>query len=120
MAPQTAACLGVVIKARLSGLAVSWRTDVNLNLASIGPPAGWHCSGSGQWSQQTMRAVFASFFLCLCQMACTTNLVFPTHNAFSNLTASLTSTKALFLHVSPPPPTPALPPTPPYPACSQG
>lgn len=120
MAPQTAACMCRVIKARLCGLAVSQRTDVNLKLASIGSPAGWHCSGSEHWYQQTMHVVSALFFPCLCQMAYTANLVFHTHNAFSILIASLTRTKALFLHICPTHPTPALLPIPSYPACSQG
>lgn len=120
MAPQTAACLCRVIKTCLCGLAVSQRTDVNLKLASIGSPTGWHYSGSEQWYEQTMHVVSASFFPCLFQMAYTANLVFHTHNEFSILIASLTRTKALFLHICPTHPTSAPLPIPSYSACSQG
>lgn len=47
MALQTAACLGLVRKGRLSPPAVSQRTHKLIwRFVSTGPPAGWHCSGS--------------------------------------------------------------------------
>lgn len=77
MAPKTAACLCLGIKACLCGLTVSQRTDVNLKLASIESPTGWHYSGSEQWYQQTMHRVSVSFFPCLCHMAYTSQPCLP-------------------------------------------
>ena len=65
----------------------------------------------GRLAQQWVRARVSAdhalsvcpSFPCWCQMANTTNFVFSAHNAFSILTASLTSTKALFLYICPPP-----------------
>lgn len=53
-------------------------------------------------------------------MAYTSNLVFPTHQAFSILAASLANTKALFLRICPLYPTLALPPIPVSSSRSQG